>query len=67
LRDERYIYLCFVEGMEQNIDAAFAEICAQYAVYWQAMKITVKKVGACLLKRINYNKDSLMRCIENKY
>lgn len=40
-----HIYLCGVKGMEEGIEFAFAEICAQYGLDWPTVHTRLKTEG----------------------
>jgi benzoyl-CoA 2,3-dioxygenase component A len=46
LRDEdAYIYICGLKGMEQGVDAAFREVCAQNDLDWDQLLPRLREHG----------------------
>jgi benzoyl-CoA 2,3-dioxygenase component A len=43
--DETYIYICGLKGMEQGVDAAFADVCRAHGLEWTTLLPALRQTG----------------------
>jgi benzoyl-CoA 2,3-dioxygenase component A len=42
---ETYVYVCGLKGMEEGVARAFADVCREHGVEWEAVLSTMRQQG----------------------
>lgn len=43
--EDTYVYICGLKGMEQGVDAAFADVCSAHGMNWETLLPRLRRTG----------------------